>query len=251
MPRTVSRTIVGDVDVAGGGDLAGDVHLAGGDEGLDGDPAARVLRQHGVEDRVADLVGDLVRVALGHRLGREEAAWHSVLPGTAATAGRALWTAPAAQATGATTTPRCDRGRCGSALAGGQPGGDRVPDAGGDGVLAAGRQLGDRRRRRRARRRRCPARPKTCPAETSLTTSRSQPLRASLARAWVSTSPSSSPVSAAKPTTSCPGARLVDQLGEDVGVADQRHRARLAAAPFFSFVAGGGRRAGSRRPRRP
>jgi hypothetical protein len=64
----------GDVDVAGGGDLAGDVHLTGGDEGLDGDPAGGVLGQHGVEDRVADLVGDLVRVALGHRLGGEETA---------------------------------------------------------------------------------------------------------------------------------------------------------------------------------
>ena len=82
MPQDRVADDRGDVDVAGGGDLAGDVHLAGGDHGLDGDPAARVLREHGVEDRVADLVGDLVRVALGHRLGREETAWHSVLPGT-------------------------------------------------------------------------------------------------------------------------------------------------------------------------
>src|SRR5688572_8765209 len=70
----------GDVDVAGRGDLAGDVHLAGRDHGLDGHPAARVLRQHRVQDRVADLVGDLVRVALGDRLGGEETAWHSALP---------------------------------------------------------------------------------------------------------------------------------------------------------------------------
>jgi hypothetical protein len=64
----------GDVHVTGGGDLTGDVHLAGGDHGLDRDPAARVLGEHRVEDRVADLVGDLVRVALGHRLGGEETA---------------------------------------------------------------------------------------------------------------------------------------------------------------------------------
>ena len=42
--------------------------------------------------------------------------------------------------------------------------------------------------------------PKVLSVPTSLTTSRSQPLRASLARAWSSTDPSSSPVSAAKPT---------------------------------------------------
>jgi hypothetical protein len=69
-----------DVDVTGGGHLAGDVHLPGRDHGLDGDPAAGVLREHRVQDRVADLVSDLVRVALGDRLGREEAAWHSVTP---------------------------------------------------------------------------------------------------------------------------------------------------------------------------
>ena len=41
----------GDVGVAGGGDLTGDVDLAGGDQGLDGDPAARVLLEQRVEDR--------------------------------------------------------------------------------------------------------------------------------------------------------------------------------------------------------
>ena len=70
----------GDVDVGRGGDLAGDVHLAGGDQRLDGDPAARVLREQRVEDRVADLVGDLVGVALGDRLGGEQATRHSAAP---------------------------------------------------------------------------------------------------------------------------------------------------------------------------
>ena len=62
-----------DFDVGVGGDLAGDVDQAGGGQGLHGDPRIRVLGQQGVEDRVADLVTDLVRVPLGHRLGREQA----------------------------------------------------------------------------------------------------------------------------------------------------------------------------------
>ena len=44
----------------------------GGGQGLHGDPGLGVLGQQGVEDRIADLVADLVRMALGHRLGREE-----------------------------------------------------------------------------------------------------------------------------------------------------------------------------------
>src|SRR5690606_24297841 len=43
--------------------------------------------------------------------------------------------------------------------------------------------------------------PKVFPVPTSLATSRSHPLRASLARAWWTTSPEASPVSAANPTT--------------------------------------------------
>ncbi len=70
----------GDVDVRLGGDLAADEHHARGDERLAGDPALRVVGQQGVEDAVADLVGNLVRVTLGHGLGREEAA-HSSSPG--------------------------------------------------------------------------------------------------------------------------------------------------------------------------
>ncbi len=69
-----------DVDVAGRRHLAGDHHQAGRQQGLDGDPAVRVLLEHGVEDRVADLVGDLVRVTLGHRLRREETSRHSCTP---------------------------------------------------------------------------------------------------------------------------------------------------------------------------
>ena len=52
---------------------------------------------------------------------------------------------------------------------------------------------------------------------TSLTTSRSQPLRASLARAWSSTEPSASPVSAAKPTSTCPGRRAATSSARTSG----------------------------------
>ena len=67
-----------DVDVAGRGDLAGHHHQTGGQQRLDGDPAVRVLLEHGVEHRVADLVGDLVRVTLGHRLRGEKASGHGL-----------------------------------------------------------------------------------------------------------------------------------------------------------------------------
>ena len=76
MSRIVSRTMSGDVDVGGGRDLARDVDLAGRDHRLDGDPAGRVVLDHRVEDRVADLVSDLVRVTLGHGLRGEQTARH-------------------------------------------------------------------------------------------------------------------------------------------------------------------------------
>ena len=61
-----------DVHVGLGRDLAGDDDEAGRDQRLAGDAAVRVVGEDGVEDRVRDLVGDLVRVPLGDRLGREE-----------------------------------------------------------------------------------------------------------------------------------------------------------------------------------
>ena len=61
-------------------DLAGDDDEPGGQQRLDRDPAVRVLGEHRVEDRVADLVGDLVRVTLGHGLGGEKASSHVVVP---------------------------------------------------------------------------------------------------------------------------------------------------------------------------
>ena len=62
----------GDVDVGLGRDLARDDDEAGRDQGLAGDTAARIVREHRVEHGVRDLVGDLVGVAFGDRLGREE-----------------------------------------------------------------------------------------------------------------------------------------------------------------------------------
>jgi hypothetical protein len=54
-----------------GGDLTGDDHHAGFDQGLAGHPAARIRRQDGVQHGVRNLVGDLVGVTLGNRFRRE------------------------------------------------------------------------------------------------------------------------------------------------------------------------------------
>ena len=67
----------GDVHLGGRGHLTRDHHLAGRDEGLARDPRRRVLRQHRVEDAIRDLVGDLVRVALGDGLRGEQVLAHA------------------------------------------------------------------------------------------------------------------------------------------------------------------------------
>ena len=71
-----AQRVQGRADAAGelhGGDVGQHLGAVGGD---DRDPAARVLAQHLVEHGVADLVGDLVRVTLGHGLGGEETSCH-------------------------------------------------------------------------------------------------------------------------------------------------------------------------------
>ena len=68
----VSRTMLREIDVAAGGDLAGDDRQAGRDERLAGDAADGILREDGVENRIGDLVGDLVGMPFGHRLRGEE-----------------------------------------------------------------------------------------------------------------------------------------------------------------------------------
>jgi len=58
--------VTGDLDVVHmrvGGDLASQHHQTGVGQGFGGDTAAGVLRKDGVEDRVRDLVSDLVGVA--------------------------------------------------------------------------------------------------------------------------------------------------------------------------------------------
>ena len=64
----------GDVGVGRRGHLTGDVHQARGDHGLHRDPAAGVVGQERVEHGVADLVADLVGVALGDGLGGKQLA---------------------------------------------------------------------------------------------------------------------------------------------------------------------------------
>ena len=60
-----------DVDVRVGRDLTRHHHEAGRDQRLARDTAVRVVGEDRVEDGVRDLVGDLVRMPLGDRLGRE------------------------------------------------------------------------------------------------------------------------------------------------------------------------------------
>ena len=57
------------VNRAFGGDFAHHHHQPGGGRGLACNARARVLRQQRVEHGIADLVADLVRMPLGHRLG--------------------------------------------------------------------------------------------------------------------------------------------------------------------------------------
>ena len=61
-----------DVDVGRGRDLARHDHEPGVHQRLARHAPERVLGHHRVEDAVGDLVGDLVRVALGDRLGGEQ-----------------------------------------------------------------------------------------------------------------------------------------------------------------------------------
>ena len=132
---------------------------------------------------------------------------------------------------GPAAAPRSTAGLARSGGASAEAGGDRVPDVRGEQRLRAGRQLllGAVGAEQPARR--CPATSNARPSPTALTTSRSQPLRASLARPWCSASPSASPVSAAKPTITCPGSRARDQLDEDVRVGRERAAAAGPADP--------------------
>src|SRR5690606_26152062 len=156
---------VGDVAVAGRADLAGDVHEPGGDHGLHGDAGAGVLVQHVVEDRVGDLVADLVGMPLGDRFGREGAQLAGG-HGDQGTSGR--------RPRSSSSTAWATRVLLPAAWATSSPSRSRIRTS-------------------------LSAVPNT-PALTSLKTSRSAPLRRALRRARSRAAAPSPPVSAAKPT---------------------------------------------------
>ena len=195
----------------------------------------RVLREQRVEDRVADLVADLVGVALGHGLGGEEAV------GTRYSLSQRLLVGPSDGQRGQTRS------------------GTLYPGAGRGPLRRPGRREQRPRPRPRPRRRRppcCPPAPRVAPPvgvqdghgvvgaarrpappETSLTTSRSQPLRASLARACVEDVAVGVAGLGGEADDQLAGGALGDELGEDVGVADQRRSGGASAgSPVFLIL---------------
>src|SRR5262249_7102697 len=60
------------VDLGVGRDFAGDEGEAGRDQRFAGNAADGILREDGVENRVRDLIRDLVGMPFGHRLRRKE-----------------------------------------------------------------------------------------------------------------------------------------------------------------------------------
>ena len=80
------------VGVRLGGDLAGDDHQPGGDEGLAGDAPVGVFAEDDVEHAVGDLVGDLVRVPFRDGFGGEEVfLGHAIAPFDPREAACRLW----------------------------------------------------------------------------------------------------------------------------------------------------------------
>ena len=175
--RLRASSATGDVGV--GGDLTGDDDEAGRHERLDRDPAVRVLGEQRVEHRVADLVGDLVGMTLGHGLGREQSTCQEIL------LERALPAAPVGLVKGNGRSQRTETTHRRRPATAARPG----PRSRRRERLRTGR-YGDIRPVRAERiTAGVSSEPKTAPAPTSLATSRSQPLRSSLARAWSSTLP--------------------------------------------------------------
>ena len=62
------------VDITVAGHLAADHHKAGGDEGLDGHVALRVVAEELIEETIGNLVGHFVGMAFGNGFGCEEIA---------------------------------------------------------------------------------------------------------------------------------------------------------------------------------
>ena len=212
----------GDVHVGLGGHLAGHVHLAGRDQRLDRDPALRVVLEHRVQDGVADLVGHLVRVALRHRLRGKQPTSHVIdlHPKESADQVKCSRTNESGKA-----EPMLAAGRRGRSA---QPGGDQVPARRRPGRPSTGAESAVTVPSAASTTHSLSAAPKPWPSPTWFTTSRSQPLRASLARA----ASRSGLVSAAKPTITWPAGPL--------GPAAPDRSARMSGFSVSSI--GGGQR---------
>jgi hypothetical protein len=59
-----------------GGDLAGEDDVVALDERFARDTTVRVLLDAGIENRIGDVISDLVRMAFGNRFGRERELRH-------------------------------------------------------------------------------------------------------------------------------------------------------------------------------
>ncbi len=67
---------LGNIHIAGGGDLAHNVDKARGSGGLAGHAAIGILLENGVQNGVADLVADLIGMSLGNRFGSKQMLCH-------------------------------------------------------------------------------------------------------------------------------------------------------------------------------
>src|ERR1022692_2565799 len=211
--------------------------------------AARVILDHRVEDGIADLICHLVGMTLCHRLGGKETSSHRT-PYFCCT--EAYF-----RCAGASPSVAGPADRLGQNLAGGRPGWGRTSPEGGPAGAEprrrAARDMAHRESRAAARSQTVSAStslgprgtsvtapsaasttawlslvPNASPDPTWLTTSRSQPLTARLARP-ASAAPS---VSAAKPTITCP-ARLRSRDSSRSMSGFSVSRMGSGAAPFF------------------
>jgi len=62
------------IDITGGGNLAGNQHQSRRHRCFTGDPGIGILGQNGVQNRVGNLITDFVRMSCSHGLGRKQAA---------------------------------------------------------------------------------------------------------------------------------------------------------------------------------
>ena len=69
-----------EIDIAAGGNLAHDVDQTGGSAGLAGHAGIGVVGQDLVQDRIGDLVADLVRMSLGDGLRSKQVSCHKFCP---------------------------------------------------------------------------------------------------------------------------------------------------------------------------